>query len=204
MYIYHKQKFCFFHQWKCGGTSVYRLLREKIGHPDLHLGNDGLVPSNLKIDKLDGKVLSVHSPLKLFIEIMIKQGLDVNSYSIYTNVRHPFPRAVSGWAWSKEKGHTKLPFHAWFKKVLPKYRWQSEYIRVDGKLPSNLKVFVLENDIENFWAPVFLQHFGIEEQLPKLNESIHQSWDKVLSSNEQKVIIEKETWLLSKYYGEGK
>lgn len=199
MYIYDDHGFAFFHQWKCGGTSVYKPLRDRIGHASVHLGDDGAVPPEKKIDVWYGKKLSVHSPLDLFLRVMCSNGIDASELTIFTNVRHPFPRMVSGWAWSIQHGHTKLGFNAWFDFIFPDYRWQSEYLGLDRGIPYNLHVVRLE-EADTFWPPTFNKYFGFTMEFPCLNTTDHLAPENVLTRTQMEMILEKEQLLLSQYY----
>lgn len=200
MYLYEKQNFAFFHQWKCGGTSVYMPLREKFGHANLHLGDDGAVPPHKKVDTFAGTRLSVHSRLRTFWVLMEEMNLHPDSWAMYANVRHPLPRMVSGWAWSKRTGYTDLDFDDWFEDIFPRYRWQSVYLRVDGAVPDNVTVIRLEDAAEK-WPDLIEYHFGTRLSYPPLNVSgLGEMWKEYLTGEQAERVLEKEAWLMENYY----
>lgn len=202
MYVYILKNFAFFHQWKCGGTSVYATLRSNVGHATVHFGDDGAVPAHLRIDRIGPRKLSVHSKLETFMGQMELYGILSTNIDIYTNIRDPLDRMVSAWAWCKRTGHrwAKDDFHEWFNEQAPTFRWQSDYMVINGEiLPSNLHAIRLEDEAEHRWPEIWKRHFDLDLPFPYLNTSSHPQSREIMTDDEIGYVVEHEPLLYGRF-----
>lgn len=81
----HRHRCIFIHQRKCAGTSIIRAFGYRPEHPEWHVFNNGVLEPE-----------------------WLERSTDVQEYFVFSAVRNPFDRAVSGWRYLPETRERSL------------------------------------------------------------------------------------------------
>lgn len=192
MIIYQKNNFAFQHINRTGGTSVKRMLRGIAGDPDK--------------GSLWGKI--EHRPLDVRLKRIREQfsNIDIDNIPIYVNVRNPFDRIVSIFAYRRKRGkYFKVYFKNFFYNMYMKTARavndaEEAFCCVDGVKPENVRVVKFE-DINHEWPRIVSEHFGPQIDIwPKMNSSLHDEPMSYFNKRMIDEVLQKEKWVIENYY----
>ena len=189
----------FYHMYKCGGTSVKKLL--------FRLNKDAEM---LTGKKQQGETFGKgHEPLSLY-----KNKVDYNNYRLYANIRNPYARIVSMYEFVSQMKRANIRykdltfkrfFYEWFlnekqNKRYPEFSSQQDSLFVEGKLPETLFTIKLE-DVDRFWPRIIKKHFNFDMQfMPRFNTTAHQKDTmEYFDADMIKEVKKKEAWAIDQY-----
>ena len=187
MILYKRYKFAFQHVNRCGGTTVKKLIGSLVGPPDKGSAPDG----------------NAHQ----ILANRLKAVGGVDNLSIYANIRDPFSRLVSIFAYRQKKGRYIGKDFKWFfhNIYIPVLRPPSGTIRPlitrsDGKIPTSLTIVKIE-DIDRRWPGIIFKHFAIKPvAIPRRNSSSHGDPLDYFDNSMIKTVIDKERWTIKNFY----
>ena len=196
MMFYKKYGFAFQHVNRTGGWSIKKALLDTVGNPD----------------KGSTIVGDAHRPLVDCIEAFKEHhpGHDINNLAMYANVRGPFARIVSIFSYrSGRRGAYKGKSFKWFFYNI--YMGDADItdgstkpFMVDetGEIPWNMRIFKFE-DLPVVWPSIILRHFNRRiHSFPMTNASKHGDPRSYFDNEMIKIVIEKEHWLIERFYPE--
>jgi hypothetical protein len=179
LHLYKNNNFMFYHIYKCGGTSITRMLRDTKAHGGLTIGDTNR-PVSECADRL-------------------------GDYNLYANIRNPYDRIVSMCAFAHQSVPCTIPYfkdffyNAYLKNAEYWLTSQQETLFVDGKLPENIFLIKLE-EVDKHWPIIMKRHFGVDVQcVPKLNTSVHDKTMSYFDDDMIKCVKEKEAWAIDQY-----
>ena len=188
LHVFKDHDFIFYHMYKCGGTSVKKMLL-RLRLPSEQLGKG-------------------HLPLSTYAD-----KVDLDAYRIYANIRNPYARIVSMFEFIRQMKYTRRPqdlpfesfFYDWFmdkkkSKEYPEFSSRQDSLFVGGKLPETLYVIKLE-DVDRFWPRIIKRHFDFDVQfVPRFNTTIHQKDTmEYFDADMIKEVKKKEAWAIDQY-----
>ena len=190
MIVYEKNNFAFLHINKTGGLTIKHILNELVGK---HTSG---------IDQ--------HRTLKFeYIRKATRYpDFDICKIPIYTNVRNPFDRIVSMYAYRKFRLNYKqrgITFKNFFYNIYMKGNVVngpiSEFLLVNAGLPKNVNVVRLE-DIDKEWPKIIKKHFNKDiGNIPKINKS-NKLTAYTFNSKMIDLVLDREKWVIKNYYPE--
>lgn len=191
MILYDKYKFAFQHVNRSGGMTVRTAIEDIAGPPD----------------SLSVPLGASHQMMKTRLDRLRSNGIDIDNYSIYANVRNPLHRIVSIYHFRKSRGRYKtLSFKDFFyteyvKEVSVASGPIHKMLLVDGVLPLNVKVIKLD-EIPTHWPIIIFSKFKKLVKLSHLNKSIHKDPMEYYSKRMIKIVKDRESWVIENYYPE--
>lgn len=194
MIFYLKNNFAFQHINRTGGTSIKKMIRGIAGEPD-----KGSIYEKIE-----------HRALEIRFNTLDKKypEVDLKTIPIYVNIRNPFDRIVSIFAYRRGRGKYKKVY---FKNFFYNIYMQGErdvncsqelFCCIDGVKPKNVIPIRFEN-INTQWPKIIQKHFNFKIDIfPKMNSSKHIEPMKYFNQAMIEKVLKKELWVVKNFYPE--